>query len=204
MSHSFLIPIKGRAGASNLPTSQYYHSTNNPTRHNPASGQHTQQLLCPSSNQDLERYTTTDMSSVPSDELAELSLNELYACTFLCGEAFPTAHEWRQHELRVHRQAEMWRCNIHIDDVGTECGEIFYTSANFETHLSATHGANDYDLEQGHIHPEGQYNFWCGFCKQIRRLSTRGVDAWTERLDHLQAHFDNGDSLEKDWLKLRD
>jgi hypothetical protein len=146
------------------------------------------------------------MSDAPNDELAALSLNEPYGCTFLCNETFPTAQEWRQHELRVHRQAEMWRCEIHVDNVATECGATFYSPTNFETHLSSTHGiADDHEryLEQGHIHPEGQYNFWCGFCRKIRRLSTRGVEAWKERLNHLQEHFDNGDSLERGWLKLR-
>jgi hypothetical protein len=143
------------------------------------------------------------MFNVPSDELAALSLNDPYSCTFLCGETFPTSHEWRQHELRNHRQPEMWRCEIHIDDDGTECGATFYSPANFEAHLATAHDIADHDLEQNHIHPEGQYNFWCGFCRQIKRLSTRGVEAWKERLDHLQEHFDNGDSLERGWLKLR-
>jgi len=144
------------------------------------------------------------MSNVPADEFAALSLNEPYGCTFLCGETFPTSRYWRQHELRNHRQAEMWRCSIHTDASGTECGATFYSPANFSTHLSTAHGITDHDLEQGHIHPEGQYNFWCGFCRRIVRLESRGVDAWKERLDHLQVHFDNGDSLEKGWLRLRD
>jgi hypothetical protein len=143
------------------------------------------------------------MLSVPSDEFAALSLNEPYGCTFLCGETFTTSLEWRQHELRNHRQAEVWRCDIRIDNAGTECGVTFYSPANLETHLFIAHSIDGHDLEQGHIHPEGQYNFWCGFCCQIKMLSTMGIDAWTERLDHLQAHFDNGDSLEKGWLKLR-
>ena len=171
---------------------QHHVSTNN------------QELQQTSSKQDLQRSTTTDMSNVPNDELAALSLNEPYACTFLCGETFPTAQEWRQHELRNHRQQEMWRCDTNIDDVSTGCGATFYSPANFETHLSAAHNIDDYDLEHGHIHPEGQHNFWCGFCRQIALLSTRGVDAWKERLDHLQVHFDNGDSLERGWLKLRE
>lgn len=142
------------------------------------------------------------MSNVPNDELAALSLNAGYGCTFLRGETFHTSKDWRQHELRNHRQPEMWRCDIHIDD-GTACGATFSLPANFEAHLATTHGIADHNLEQYHIHSEGQCNFWCGFCPQIKSLSTKGVEAWKERLDHLQGHFDNGDSLERDWLKLR-
>jgi len=139
-----------------------------------------------------------DMSTVPNDEFAALCLNEPYGCTFLCGKTFHTSQEWRQHELTNHHQPEMWRCDIHID--ATECGATFYSPANFEAHLATTHGIAGHDLKQNHIHPGGQHNFWCGFCRQIKKLSTRGVEAWNERLDHLKVHFDNGDSLEG-WLK---
>jgi hypothetical protein len=147
------------------------------------------------------------MSNTPDNELAALSLNEPYGCTYICGETFLAAADWRQHENRNHRQEEMWRCGALIDDRGTECGATFYAEASFETHLSAVHGIIQDDharyLENGHIHANGQLNFWCGFCRRILPLSARGGEAWKERLDHLQVHFENGDSLDRGWLRLR-
>lgn len=158
------------------------------------------------------------MSTVPTDEFAALSLKELYGCTYLCGATFANAREWRQHELSTHRQTEMWRCSVTRGDGGSECGATFHSADALTAHLSATHGVgvsvSDSDSEtlpdgagwvqRGHIHAEGQVNFWCGFCRRVVALDGRGVEAWAERLDHLQDHFDAGDSLARGWLRLRD
>lgn len=140
------------------------------------------------------------MSKVPDRELAALSLNE-YSCTFICDKTFSTSHEWCQHELTDHHQREMWRCDVH-NSAGIECGAKFYSSAPFETHLSTAHGIADHDMEENHIHPNGQCNFWCGFCRQIKRLSTRGTEAWKERFDHIESHINKGLSVERYWFKL--
>jgi hypothetical protein len=176
------------------------------TSHKSASDQHSQQHYSPSSNQDLERPTTADMSNV-LDEFAALSLNEPYGCTYLCDETFSNKIEWRQHEHRNHRQSELWRCNVVIDQQDTQCGTSLFSAESFATHLTTAHNVDQDDIaawvENGHIYPNGQVNFWCGFCRRIIALENQGTAAWGERLDHVEAHFENGDSIEKGWLKLR-
>jgi hypothetical protein len=142
------------------------------------------------------------------DEFAALSINEPYGCTYLCGETFTSALEWRQHENRSHRQAELWRCNVTLDSQGTQCGKCVFSEADFVAHLSGKHNVTaDYFavwIENGHLFGEGQHNFWCGFCRAIVKLESMGTEAWDERSDHVEAHFRNGDSIEKGWLKLRE
>jgi len=45
----------------------------------------------------------------------------------------------------------------------------------------------------------GQGRFWCGFCKSIVELQTRGEDAWDERFHHIDdMHVKKGQRFE-DW-----
>lgn len=34
-----------------------------------------------------------------------------------------------------------------------------------------------------------QARFWCGFCVKLVDLRKRGLEAWTERFDHIDDHF---------------
>jgi hypothetical protein len=51
-----------------------------------------------------------------------------------------------------------------------------------------------------------QSRFWCGFCNKLIDLRKRGVDAWTERFDHIDDHFMGRHSLLKqsikDWVPM--
>jgi len=51
--------------------------------------------------------------------------------------------------------------------------------------------------KKARIGRNGQCGFWCGFCKAIVKLETRGLDAWDERFNHIdEKHFKLGERIE--------
>lgn len=61
-------------------------------------------------------------------------------------------------------------------------------------------------LENCRIGRNCQARFWCGFCSQIIGLESKGLDAWTERFDHIDDHFMGNHGLKKqcilDWISV--
>ena len=49
----------------------------------------------------------------------------------------------------------------------------------------------------------GQSGFWCGFCKRVVSLQSRGLEAWDERFDHIDdCHFKRGERIDESWYPL--
>ncbi|CAG8977457.1 hypothetical protein HYALB_00007790 [Hymenoscyphus albidus] len=61
-------------------------------------------------------------------------------------------------------------------------------------------------LESCRIGRNSQDRFWCGFCVRLIDLRKKGLDAWTERFDHIDDHFMGRDKFEKlgirDWVPV--
>ena len=49
----------------------------------------------------------------------------------------------------------------------------------------------------------GQSGFWCGFCKKVVSLRSKGLEAWDERFDHIDDwHFKKGERIDEGWYPL--
>jgi hypothetical protein len=115
-----------------------------------------------------------------------------YGCTFSkCQKTFGSKNDWKRHENSQHYQQESWRCGEQNED--GPCRKVFYTSESAKSHFTKAHNVNEdeveHRIEAQRIAANNQINFWCGFCERIIDLSKRGVDGWTERIDHIDGHF---------------
>ncbi|KAL8721150.1 MAG: hypothetical protein Q9225_002108 [Loekoesia sp. 1 TL-2023] len=132
-----------------------------------------------------------------------------YGCTFTgCSKKLGSKNDWKRHENTQHYQIETWRCHEHskTSAIG-QCASIFYRREQFQGHLREKHGIEDdeYIREQCKRHRigrNGQSAFWCGFCKQIVELKTKGLEAWEERFSHIDnLHYKKGQTI-YDWVPL--
>ena len=118
-----------------------------------------------------------------------------YGCTFLtCNKTFGSKNDWKRHENSQHFHLETWRCDEERPEGGT-CAKVCYRRQTFQDHLVKAHqmvsesDAIKAKLDTCRIGRNCQSRFWCGFCNQLVDLKKRGVDAWTERFDHIDDHF---------------
>jgi len=89
---------------------------------------------------------------------------------------------------------------------------VCYRRQTFQEHLVKAHQmVLDSDpikakLDNCRIGRNCQSRFWCGFCNSLVELKKRGVDAWTERFDHIDDHFMGRHKLPKqsiqDWVPM--
>lgn len=135
-----------------------------------------------------------------------------YGCTFLtCNKTFGSKNDWKRHENSQHFQLETWRCDEERLEGGV-CAKVCYRRQTFQEHLVKAHQlASDSDpikakLDNCRIGRNCQSRFWCGFCNKLIDLKRRGVDAWTERFDHIDDHFMGRHKLTKqsiqDWVPM--
>ncbi|KAL3424271.1 C2H2 type zinc finger domain protein [Phlyctema vagabunda] len=134
-----------------------------------------------------------------------------YGCTFLsCNKSFGSKNDWKRHENSQHYQLETWRCQEEKPEGGS-CAKVCYRRQGFKDHLSKEHFISNHDiitekLEGCRIGRNCQSRFWCGFCKKLVGLTMRGLDAWTERFNHIDDHFmgRNGYSEQRisDWTPV--
>ncbi|KAG9232581.1 hypothetical protein BJ875DRAFT_380381 [Amylocarpus encephaloides] len=134
-----------------------------------------------------------------------------YGCTFpSCGKSFGSKNDWKRHEGSQHFQIETWRCDT-PQAGGGNCSKACFREVTFREHLEKDHQISDEDsvkdkLESCHIGRNSQERFWCGFCAKLIELQKRGVEAWTERFDHIDNHFMGRGTFRKqtisDWVPL--
>ncbi|CAG8949971.1 hypothetical protein HYFRA_00004303 [Hymenoscyphus fraxineus] len=157
-----------------------------------------------------------------------------YGCTFLsCGKTFGSKNDWKRHENSQHFQIETWRCDGSLPE-GGPCSKVCYRRQSFLDHLKKDHplppssplstssastsalstssSIMEEDepyrekLESCRIGRNSQDRFWCGFCVQLIDLKKKGLDAWTERFDHIDDHFMGRGKFEKlgirDWVPV--
>ncbi|OJD26330.1 hypothetical protein ACJ73_02289 [Blastomyces percursus] len=44
-----------------------------------------------------------------------------------------------------------------------------------------------------------QHQTWCGFCRKLVLLHEEGQQAWEERFDHIEEHYQSGQVIDN-WL----
>ncbi|KAL5318419.1 hypothetical protein ACEPPN_013479 [Leptodophora sp. 'Broadleaf-Isolate-01'] len=117
-----------------------------------------------------------------------------YGCTFLgCDKDFGSKNDWKRHENSQHFHLESWRCDTARLQAAT-CVKVCYRRKTFEQHLEQEHQIRDPEivkkkLEGCRIGRNCQARFWCGFCVKLVDLKSKGLNAWTERFDHIDDHF---------------
>ncbi|KAL8834460.1 MAG: hypothetical protein Q9176_007484 [Flavoplaca citrina] len=132
-----------------------------------------------------------------------------YGCTFPgCSKKLGSKNDWKRHENTQHYQIETWRCHEYSKSspIG-QCASIFYRREQFQGHLREKHQIQDDQniqilCKRDRIGRNGQGKFWCGFCKKIVELKTKGLDAWEERFRHIDdQHYKQGQTI-YDWVPL--
>ncbi|ESZ90573.1 hypothetical protein SBOR_9041 [Sclerotinia borealis F-4128] len=134
-----------------------------------------------------------------------------YGCTFLtCKKTFGSKNDWKRHENSQHFHLETWRCDKEKPEGGA-CAKVSYRRQLFQEHFRKEHDIVDQDdvkinVEACHIGRNCQARFWCGFCQKLIDLRKKGLEAWTERFDHIDDHFMGRRGLDKqgirDWIPL--
>lgn len=117
-----------------------------------------------------------------------------YGCTFLsCNKVFGSKNDWKRHENSQHFHLEIWRCSeLKLDT--NPCTKVCYRRLTFQEHLRKDHRVEDEAIikaktDRCRIGRNCQSRFWCGFCGKSVDLKKKGLDAWTERFDHIDDHF---------------
>jgi hypothetical protein len=117
-----------------------------------------------------------------------------YGCTFLtCNKVFGSKNDWKRHENSQHFHLETWRCDQEKPKGGA-CSKVCYRRQTFQDHLKKEHQILDdvtvkERLDNCRIGRNCQARFWCGFCNKLVELKKKGLEAWTERFDHIDDHF---------------
>lgn len=134
-----------------------------------------------------------------------------YGCTFLmCNKSFGSKNDWKRHENSQHFQLESWRCYEEKFE-GATCAKVYYREQTFKDHLKKDHNISDSEVVKSkvdgcRIGRNCQARFWCGFCNKLINLAKKGIDAWTERFDHIDDHFmgRNGAPVQtiQDWISV--
>jgi hypothetical protein len=103
-----------------------------------------------------------------------------------CSKTFEDVNDWKRHETSEHFHLEMWRCDGELP-AADECAYVGYYWKTFEEHLRQVYqlddDAVDVKAEMCRIGRNGQGRFWCGFCRKLIDLRTKGLGAWKERFD---------------------
>jgi hypothetical protein len=123
-----------------------------------------------------------------------------YGCTFLtCSKAFKRKRDWKRHDNSRYLHLETWRCDEERLE-GAACAKVCYRRQSFQEHLVREHCISDSDsikikLDKCRIGRNCQSRFWCGFCCKLVDVKKRGIDAWTERFDHIDDHLWEGTNV---------
>ncbi|KAK2799011.1 hypothetical protein FQN50_008638 [Emmonsiellopsis sp. PD_5] len=93
---------------------------------------------------------------------------------------------------------------LEVDDAKIQCATVFDRGDKFAHHLRVKHGYDDLKikdaLKANKIGRNGQFQFWCGFCRKLISLQKEGLVAWEERFTHIdREHFRKGQDI-ADWL----
>ncbi|KAB8294845.1 hypothetical protein EYC80_006806 [Monilinia laxa] len=129
-----------------------------------------------------------------------------YGCTFLtCNKTFGSKNDWKRHENSQHFHLDIWRCDKEKPEGGI-CAKVTYRRQLFQGHLKKDHDMSDQDavkimVEACRVGRHFQARFWCGFCKKLIDLKKKGLDAWTERFDHIDDHFMGRRGLQKQGIQ---
>ncbi|KAI1081188.1 hypothetical protein F5B20DRAFT_579567 [Whalleya microplaca] len=119
-----------------------------------------------------------------------------YGCTFQgCNKRFGSKNDWKRHENSQHFMLEHWRCcEKTAADPPEACGKVYHRRELFKVHIEDEHHIKDHSileakLDTCRVGRNCEARFWCGFCKKIIEIKQKGLQAWTERFNHIDDHF---------------
>jgi hypothetical protein len=131
-----------------------------------------------------------------------------FGCTFEnCYKRFGSKSDWMRHEVKRHQQQECWRCDIanSFPAPGLQpCRKTFGKKEQFTHHLQQFHQITDARevnplVTKQHINSCFQPQYWCGFCREILKLSHKGKLGYHERYDHVANHISVDEKSIDDW-----
>ena len=132
-----------------------------------------------------------------------------YGCTYTtCLRRFGSKNDWKRHENTQHYQIEAWRCQEPSSASKiNQCAKVFYRREQYQAHLKDHHHVKDEGeirkrSQKNRIGRNGQSGFWCGFCRKIVTLTTKGLEAWDERFDHIDRQHFNKEMTIDQWYPL--
>ncbi|KAL9597327.1 MAG: hypothetical protein Q9179_004302 [Wetmoreana sp. 5 TL-2023] len=160
------------------------------------------------------RKITCDQCSVTTARQCDMRKHKKrhtrpYGCTFpSCHKRLGSKNDWKRHENTQHYQIETWRCpEFSKESKIGQCASLFYRREQFQGHLREKHHIQDEQeirdqCQRNRIGRNGQNRFWCGFCKQLIELKTKGLDAWEERFSHIDnLHYKQGQTI-YEWVHM--
>jgi hypothetical protein len=132
-----------------------------------------------------------------------------YGCTFAgCYGRFGSKADWKRHESMQHCHTQCFRCSLSRDN-HLECAKVFLHEKDFVEHLKNDHRAEPRKIERqvatGYIganDAELRFTYWCGFCKEIKTVEKKGLDAKNERFDHIDLHFRKSENIKR-WVPAK-
>lgn len=131
-----------------------------------------------------------------------------YGCTFDgCNKTFGSKADWKRHESSQHFHFQGWRCTMSDpDNSHMACARLFDQQEVYVQHLREQHCVDEdvvqMAMKNSYLDPNGQEQYWCGFCRDIIPLRSRGLAARNERFNHIDIqHIKKGQRI-GDWLPL--
>lgn len=132
-----------------------------------------------------------------------------YGCTFeKCYGRFGSKADWKRHESMQHAHIQLFRCSLPRDD-HVECAKVFQDKEGFVQHLLAMHKAENETIKQqvniGYIgvnEAKSKFRYWCGFCKEIIEIPKKGTEAYNDRFDHIDLHFQKNENIQR-WVPAK-
>ena len=130
-----------------------------------------------------------------------------YGCTYLqCSKKFGSKNDWKRHENSQHLQFEAWKCDERLklkEGADAVCGKVLPRRETFRSHLQKDHQVSDEKivekLEFCRVGQSFEARFWCGFCAKVIEIKQgeQRDPAWSERFDHIEAHYTGRDGYRK-------
>jgi hypothetical protein len=131
-----------------------------------------------------------------------------FGCTFeSCYKRFGSKSDWMRHEVKRHQQQECWHCDIKTPFPAPglqSCLKTFSKKEQFTHHLQQFHQITDVRemnslVTKQHINSGFQPQYWCGFCREILKLTHKGKQGYHERYDHVANHISVDEKSIEDW-----
>lgn len=171
-----------------------------------------------SSQADRRRRRRAPMTQRAAAQQAKSRSARIFQCTF-CTDTFPAKYDWQRHEKSLHLALERWTCCPENNGIVTLpvtgcqhcvfCSELnptpehleshnfqacqektmqertFYRKDHLRQHLKLMHSAKFESHMESWKSTTNEIKSACGFCPS--KFTT-----WSQRADHLAAHFRNG------------
>ena len=171
-----------------------------------------------SSQADRRRRRRAPMTQRTAAQQAKTRSARIFQCTF-CTDTFPAKYDWQRHEKSLHLALERWTCcpdhtgtytvpmtgcqhcnfcneqdpipahleshNFHTCQEKTMQERTFYRKDHLRQHLKLMHSAKFEPHMESWKTTTNEIKSSCGFCPS--KFAT-----WSQRADHLAAHFRNG------------